>query len=68
MRNPFLKRNPFMSMWLSGANALAGTLRGKAVAQGRRAANAASSKATKAAADVWLDTLLPKPPKRKRRR
>jgi hypothetical protein len=33
MSNPWLKKNPFMSMWLSTANRLAGSLRGQATAQ-----------------------------------
>ena len=28
MANPWMKKNPFMSMWLSTANRVAGTLRG----------------------------------------
>jgi hypothetical protein len=47
MANPFLKKNPFMSMWLSGANAAAGSLRGQAIGQAKRQVTAASNKATK---------------------
>ena len=36
MANPWLKKNPFMSMWLSTANRVAGTMRGHATAQVRR--------------------------------
>lgn len=36
MANPWLKKNPFMSMWLSTGNRVAGTLRGKATAQAKR--------------------------------
>jgi hypothetical protein len=36
MSNPWLKKNPFMSMWLSAANRAVGTLRGQATAQARR--------------------------------
>lgn len=36
MANPWLKKNPFMSMWLSTANRVAGTLRGHATVQARR--------------------------------
>ena len=46
MRNPWLKRNPFMSMWLSGANRIAGTMRGQATAQARHQITAAVTKAT----------------------
>lgn len=36
MTNPWLKSNPFMSMWLSGANAIAGSMRGHAMADFQR--------------------------------
>ena len=38
MSNPWLKKNPFMSLWLSTANRVAGSLRGQATAQARRQA------------------------------
>lgn len=58
MRNPWIKKNPFMSMWLSGANAVAGSARGRATAAAKRAT-----------ADFWSEALkVPKPKKRKARR
>jgi hypothetical protein len=45
MRNPWLKKNPFMSMWLSEANRIAGTMRGQATAHARRQVSAAVTKA-----------------------
>ncbi|RBP16816.1 hypothetical protein DFR50_10493 [Roseiarcus fermentans] len=33
MANPWLKKNPFLSMWLSGANAVAGRTRRAASAE-----------------------------------
>jgi hypothetical protein len=45
MANPWLKKNPFMSMWLSAANRVAGTLRGQATAQARRQLKAAVAEA-----------------------
>ena len=33
MSNPWLKKNPFMSIWLSAANRMASTMRGQAAAQ-----------------------------------
>lgn len=38
MKNPWLKKNPFMSIWLSGANKVAGAARGKAAAAIKREA------------------------------
>lgn len=46
MQNPWLKKNPLMSMWLSGANRIAGTIRGHATAEARRQINAAVTKTT----------------------
>jgi hypothetical protein len=36
MKNPWLKKNPYMSMWLSGANAMMGPARSRTVAEARR--------------------------------
>lgn len=36
MANPWLKKNPLMSMWLSTANRVAGSLRGQATVQAKR--------------------------------
>ena len=38
MKNPWLKKNPLMSMWMSGANAVFGAARGRANAEARRQA------------------------------
>ena len=38
-------KNPFMSIWLSTANRVAGTLRGQATAQAKRQAKAAIAEA-----------------------
>ena len=45
MSNPWLKKNPFMSLWLSAANRVAGSLRGQATAQARRQVKAAVAEA-----------------------
>lgn len=70
MRNPFLKKNPFMSMWLSGANSVAGSVRGHATAQAKRQVATATTKATHDVFDLWANALTPEPKKRttKRRR
>jgi hypothetical protein len=52
-----LKKNPFMSMWLSTANRLVGSLRGQATAQVKRQATAAMSGAVRSS----LKPLKPKP-------
>jgi hypothetical protein len=51
--NPWGKRNPFLSMWLSGANAFLGTLRNQANATARRQTQAAMAEATRQALAFW---------------
>ena len=41
MTNPWLKKNPFMSMWLSGAHSVANSARGQIAAEARRQSTAA---------------------------
>lgn len=74
MSNPWLKKNPFMSMWLSGANTVMGSARAQVNAAAKREASKASAAAATAAAqqvaEFWSHT-LPKPPAavpRKRRK
>ena len=73
MSNPWLKKNPFMSMWLSGANKMMGTARGQATAAVKREANKASAAVTAAAAqqvtEFWTHPLSrPQVAARKRRK
>lgn len=71
MSNPWLKKNPFMSMWLSGANKAMGSARGQASAAVKREASAVGSAVTAAAAqqvtEFWTNTLA-KPPTAVRKR
>jgi hypothetical protein len=58
MSNPWLKKNPFMSMWsmwLSGANRIAGTFRGHASAQAKRQVNATMTEAVNASRKIWSE-------------
>ena len=68
MKNPWMRKNPFLSMWLSGANAVAGSLRGHAAAEAHRQMQAAINQGAKAATDFWIQTLTPPQPKKSRRR
>lgn len=70
MKNPWRKKNPLMSMWLSGANAAFGTARGRATAEGRRQAATAMTTGAKQVTDFWSAALgvKPKPARRKKRR
>lgn len=49
VRNPFLKKNPLMSMWLSAANTWAGAARGAMTAEARRLQKAATKAALRPA-------------------
>ena len=57
LKNPWLKKNPFMSMWLSGANKVAGAARGLAAAAVKRETTRASkdvaAEGTKQVLDSW---------------
>ncbi|WP_428826518.1 hypothetical protein ACLIKD_20725 [Azonexus sp. IMCC34842] len=68
MANPWLKKNPFMSMWLSTANRVAGTLRGQATAQAKRQINTAVTKATNDNLKALLGETPPASPKAKPKR
>lgn len=76
MTNPWLKKNPFMSLWLSGANTVAGSMRGHAAAQAKRQAAtakrqaaAAMNHATSDILNLWTGALAPSAPaKRKKKR
>ncbi len=65
MSNPWLKKNPFLSLWLSGANAIAGAARGRATAEVNRQTKAASSAAVKAFVDATLTPAKPAKPTRR---
>jgi hypothetical protein len=53
MSNPWLKKNPFMSMWLSGANSVANSARGTFAAEAKRQSTAAITKATSDMFSAW---------------
>ncbi|PKO31285.1 MAG: hypothetical protein CVU34_17655 [Betaproteobacteria bacterium HGW-Betaproteobacteria-7] len=65
MSNPFLKKNPLMSMWLSAANRTANTMRGQASAQAKRQINAAVTKATNDNLKAMFGGTVPAAPKAK---
>jgi hypothetical protein len=50
MANPFTKKNPLMSMWLSAANSWAGAARGMVAAEMGRRRKAVAKAATRAPA------------------
>ena len=68
MRNPWVKKNPLMSMWMSGANAVMGAARSRVTAEGKRQATAMMSQGAKQMARLWTGALMTAPRKRKRSR
>lgn len=57
MSNPWLKKNPFMSMWLSGAHSVAGAARGHIAAEAKRQSRAAMTQATNDVFAAWTDAM-----------
>ena len=57
MSNPWLKKNPFMSMWLSGANSVANRARVRIAAEAKRQTTAAVTKATSDMCTMWTDAM-----------
>lgn len=69
MSNPWLKKNPFMSMWLSGANSVANSARGRIAAEAKRQSTTAVNKAASDMFSIWTDAMTkPTAPKRRRKR
>jgi hypothetical protein len=65
MSNPWLKKNPFMSMWLSGANRIAGSARSQVVAEAKRQINQTLERATDENLKRWFSTAVASRPKTK---
>lgn len=68
MSNPWLTKNPFMSMWLGAANRMVASLRGQATAQAKRQINAAVTQAAKDSVKQLFETPALPRAKSKRRR
>lgn len=58
--NPWGKKNPFLSMWLSGANAALGSTRSQMTAAMRRHTNAAIADGTRYVLALWGLSAHPK--------
>jgi len=67
MRNPWLKKNPLMSMWLSGANAVLGSARSRATAQAKRQATTMMSEGARQVVRLWSGALIAAPRRKKRK-
>lgn len=68
MKSPWTRKNPLLSMYLSGANAVAGAARGRAAAAMRRQAKAMVTGGVRQMIDFWSDVLVGPPPRRRRRK
>ncbi len=53
MANPWTKKNPFMSMWLSSANSMMGSARAQATAETKRTVAAAQADTARQIIDFW---------------
>ena len=69
MRNPWTKKNPLLSMWMSAGNAVVGAARGRATAQVKRQASTWMTQSVNQMTRWWADALSgPASRKRKRER
>lgn len=57
--NPWLKKNPFMSVWLSSANRMAEPVRAQVAAQAKRQVNAVANAAVAEGVKFWTEALTP---------
>jgi hypothetical protein len=65
MANPWTKKNPFLSMFLSSTNAATGRARGVLMQQAKRSQTTAVKQATRLWAELWTPS---SGTKRKRRK
>ncbi|WP_077000951.1 hypothetical protein [Variovorax sp. KK3] len=69
MHNPWLQKNPWLSMWMSAANSMVGASRGLATAEIRRQMKIAQADMERQIVDFWtMKPLWPSPRKRSSRR
>ncbi len=67
--NPWTKKNPALSLWLSGANAVFGATRNRAKAEMGRQVATASAETTKQIIRFWTGgSVTPQPLTKKRRK
>ena len=68
MKNPWTKRNPLLSMWMSAANAVTGAARVQATAQAKRLASTWMTQSANQMTRWWTDALKTSPPRKRRKR
>ena len=60
MSNPWTKKNPLMSLWLSHANAASGHVRAQVTKIAKRQVGAATSQAMRDYSRAWLAAFSPR--------
>ena len=68
MSNPWTKKNPLMSMWLSSANKAMNAARGQVAGSAKRQVAAAQADALRQIVDFWSGKPVSKARAKKRRR
>ena len=68
MANPWTKKNPLLSMWLSAANAVAGMARSAGTVEAKRQQTSLIKEATRFWGGTWLAGSKPKAMKAKSKR
>ncbi len=68
MSNPWTKKNPFMSMWLSTANKMMGSARSQVSAAAKREIALTQAQAAKQVTDLWSGKAAAPAPRTRRRR
>jgi len=67
MRNPWGKKNPFMSIWLSEANRMLNATRGRATSEAHRHAAHLMSQGQKQILEFWSSALFGPAPRKRRK-
>lgn len=68
MANPWLKKNPLLSMMLSGANTWAGAACGIKTSLAKRQGTAATREGARTVSDFWTAALTGAAPKKRKRK
>jgi hypothetical protein len=68
MKNPWLKKNPLMSMWMSGANAVLGSARSRVMAEAKRQSDAMMAESIRQMFRFWTGQLGSPPPRKRRKK
>lgn len=65
MSNPWTKKNPYMSMWLSAANKAAGSARGQATSAVKRQVATTQADAARQILDFWSGKPIKSAPRKR---